>query len=132
MRISDWSSDVCSSDLLHVDKLGTQSIDNLCQVRNVEESEATGMDNGVGDLVIGQAWIGGMHHRADARNREEQLDVMVRVPGQRRPSIYWQQDDVTQPALAAAPTLGERGTALTRPCTTTEVSRNEVRTGKTV
>src|SRR3546814_19843614 len=76
MRISDWSSDVCSSDLderLHVDKLGTQSIDNLCQVRIVEESAATGMDNGVGDLVIGQAWIGGMQHRADARNREEQI-----------------------------------------------------------
>src|SRR3546814_7606783 len=102
MRISDWSSDVCSSDLLHVDKLGTQSIDNLCQVRIVEESAATGMDNGVGDLVIGQAWIGGMQHRADARNREEQLHVMVSVPGQRRHSISWPHADVTQHVRAAA------------------------------
>src|SRR3546814_17747814 len=105
MRISDWSSDVCSSDLderLHVDKLGTQSIDNLCQVRIVEESAATGMDNGVGDLVIGQAWIGGMQHRADARNREEQLHVMVSVPGQRRHPIPWPHAAVTQHVSEAA------------------------------
>src|SRR3546814_4096415 len=67
------------------------------------------MDNGVGDLVIGQAWIGGTQHRADARNREEQLHVMVSVPGQRRHSISWPHADVTQHVRAAAHTLGESG-----------------------
>ncbi|MCY1446520.1 hypothetical protein D9M71_630970 [compost metagenome] len=45
------------------------------------------MVEGVSDLLVGQPWVSGVQHRADARYGEEQLVVAVGVPGQRGHTI---------------------------------------------
>ena len=54
--------------------------------------------HGVGDVLVGQAQIGGVQHRAGARNAEIQLEVLVGVPGQRGRSVAGPHPDAGQGA----------------------------------
>src|SRR3546814_19490489 len=67
MRISDWSSDVCSSDLPVDDDGGVESV-------------APGVDGGVGDAEIGR--------QPDQGNSfEAALAQVADEPGRRRPVV---------------------------------------------
>src|SRR3546814_2399124 len=104
MRISDWSSDVCSSDLkrfifalgpvryrassavhdrnhgLDGWKAGKQRIDYREEVAMDEKNLGVRVLQGVGDLRLGKPDVHGLQDRAHHGNSELGLEVAMAVP----------------------------------------------------
>src|SRR3546814_12502574 len=79
MRISDWSSDVCSSDLEYVDDL--LPVTRLLHVR--DRAAATVGEAGFGDFLVGNGEIG----RASCRERVCQYVSILVVAGSLKKKI---------------------------------------------
>src|SRR3546814_16602026 len=77
MRMSDWSSDVCSSDLLHVtvlvDRAGHREI---LADRHLGEGGEQGVELGAGRAVAVDAAVGLLEHQA-GRERQRSVDGEV-------------------------------------------------------
>src|SRR3546814_446156 len=69
MRISDWSSDVCSSDLLRVDEIGGHV--EFCSVGGAARPDVTELI-GCFQLIIRMAWL---RIGEDAKARREDVAV---------------------------------------------------------
>src|SRR3546814_11529430 len=69
MRISDWSSDVCSSDLLRVDEIGGHV--EFCSVGGAARPDVTELI-GCFQLIIRMAWL---WIGEDAKDRREDVAV---------------------------------------------------------
>src|SRR3546814_3557697 len=80
MRISDWSSDVCSSDLVFVTRRGVDDI--KARIKCTPHGRHAGFD---GDRAIGQ--VPDAEHRSDkacATQRSARLELMVPRSEERR------------------------------------------------
>src|SRR3546814_17263987 len=79
MRISDWSSDVCSSDLIALDKQVATLPCYACGHRCNSEADAAGENHAQRFILdaAGQAWIVGLEdlRRRRAVNRHGDLPI---------------------------------------------------------
>src|SRR3546814_14472139 len=80
MRISDWSSDVCSSDLPSVAR-------ERQQVRADEQHPRLRLRQHRGELRGSQARVEGVAHRAHPHDAIPSLDMSLRVPRKRRDAV---------------------------------------------
>ncbi len=58
-----------------------ETLDNLGKIRIVEQDAGLGMIDRIGDMLVGEPWIGGVEDIAHARHREKLFEVAVVVPG---------------------------------------------------
>src|SRR3546814_4144203 len=85
MRISDWSSDVCSSDLLVDDRIGERPLDHLLAlvlhvVAQIVEAElVVGAIGDVGPIGVTALLIGEIGHDHANRRAEEARSEERRV-----------------------------------------------------
>src|SRR3546814_8129030 len=90
MRISDWSSDVCSSDLLDdvAQIVGAPLRRALARHREEGLHDPRAAVGGVADLggTLDDAWIAGslLHELGVADHHRERVVQLVRHPGQQR------------------------------------------------
>src|SRR3546814_5615495 len=64
LRISDWSSDVCSSDLLAADHRGFEAVDRRAR-RIMVEIDRDQRFLGIAENALQRAFGGGLEHRVD-------------------------------------------------------------------
>src|SRR3546814_795011 len=62
MRISDWSSDVCSSDLLAVVSLGLVLFAGRLALSTRRSRVVSGMEEMIGSIAVVQDWSDGQGH----------------------------------------------------------------------
>src|SRR3546814_18980987 len=104
MRISDWSSDVCSSDLY----------------------ATLGMVQGKDQLIVGEPGVGGVKHCPKARDRGEEFQMPVRVPGERRYPVTAPDPGKGEPVGSLRYPAAERCISLTTQPIAADCARHHV------
>src|SRR3546814_19250375 len=81
MRISDWSSDVCSSDLLILDHADEDF--GILRARNQHPS-AQNEGGHAGDIAVGPIGFLGAHHFAELARTQDRRRPLAAEPDRRR------------------------------------------------